>query len=360
MIESFIMYRSFHEALKELTREQYGNIMFAINEYALDGKTNENLSGIEKAIFLMAKPQIDANRQRRENGCLGGRPRNNQTQRQEEQVKPQTSQNTIIEEVPPQGPEEICQEELNNIQEDLNNNQEMPSEIKKPMVFENEKPKKPMVFENSEIEKPNVNVNVNDNVNVNVNENVNTHTNKDKENIKNVCVPVYIPDPRDKIDKDLTKIIFNTVQEHNKATEKAHRVPISSDLFRFSCKEMRELLTVTGTEETGTKIKIALGNFLKVCKSDTWLKSHTWSTFCRHYTDYTPEFFTLERYLNAEPQTEDASKKSENIFFFAHKDDPAFHVETFQAHIDDWKAEGRPDGADYIALQTKWEVGYAN
>ena len=74
-MESFVMYRSFHEALKELTREQYGNVMYAINEYALNGIEPEELTGIEKAIFLMAKPQLDANRKRRENGAQGGRPR---------------------------------------------------------------------------------------------------------------------------------------------------------------------------------------------------------------------------------------------------------------------------------------------
>lgn len=82
--------------------------------------------------------------------------------------------------------------------------------------------------------------------------------------------------------------------------------------------------------------------------------------FCKHYNDYTPEFFTLERYLNAEPQDGDASKKPENAFFFKHKDDPEFHVETFQAHIDDWKAEGRPDGAAYLELQNKWEAEHAD
>ena len=118
-MESFVMYRSFHEALKELTREQYGNVMYAINEYALDGVITEELTGIEKAVFLMAKPQLDANRQRRENGAQGGRPR---------------------------------------------------KETEKPMVNEIKNQTKPEVLENNEIEKPNVNVNANEN------ENDNSHT----------------------------------------------------------------------------------------------------------------------------------------------------------------------------------------
>ena len=174
------------------------------------------------------------------------------------------------------------------------------------------------------------------------------------------CVPAYIPDPNKKINKNLAGTLLNLIQKHNRTTDKDRRVPVSNDLFKFSCKEMRELIAATGPEENRARIQYALENFLKVCRSDTWMKSHTWSTFCKHYTDYTPEFFTLERYLNAEPQTDDASKKPENAFFFAHKDDPRFHVETFQAHIDDWKAEGRPDGADYLALQNKWEAENAD
>lgn len=152
------------------------------------------------------------------------------------------------------------------------------------------------------------------------------------------------------------------IRRHNINTTQDRKVPVSSDLFRFSCKEMRELLAEVGPVAAGDRknIQEALENFLKVCQSDTWMKSHSWSTFCKHYTDYTPEFFTLERYLNAEPQDGDASKKPENAFFFKHKDDPEFHVETFQAHIDDWKAEGRPDGAAYLELQNKWEAENAD
>ena len=172
----------------------------------------------------------------------------------------------------------------------------------------------------------------------------------------NACVPAYIPDPNKKLDKTLAGNLLNILQNHNRNTTRDRSVPVSSDLFRFSCKELRELLGEVGPQEPRDRIQKALENFLKVCRSDTWMKSHSWSTFCKHYADYTPEFFTLERYLNAEPQTDDASRKPENVFFFAHKDDPKFHVETFQKHIDDWKAEGRPDGAAYLTLQDKWEV----
>jgi hypothetical protein len=125
---------------------------------------------------------------------------------------------------------------------------------------------------------------------------------------------------------------------------------------------MRELLAEVGGVAAGDQkcIQDTLANFLKVCRSDTWMKSHTWSNFCKHYTDYTPEFFTWERYLNAEPQTDDATQKPEYKFYMQMRTNAKFHVETFQAHIDDWKAEGRPEGADYLALQDKWEAEHAD
>jgi hypothetical protein len=173
-------------------------------------------------------------------------------------------------------------------------------------------------------------------------------------------VPSYIPDPTNpgrKINKDLAGTLLNMIVAHNSQTTKDRKVPVSNNVFNFSCREMRELIdAIDRSDISAAEIINSLENFLKVCKSDTWMKSHSWSNFCKHYTDYTPEFFTLERYLNAEPQTDDASKKPENAFFFAHKNDPDFHVETFQKHIDEWKLEGRPEGLDYLALQNKWEA----
>lgn len=196
----------------------------------------------------------------------------------------------------------------------------------------------------------------NEDVDVEVNEEVDAHT----EELKNACVPAYIPDPNKKYDKALALDLFNAILKHNTSTAKDRMVPITKDILTFSQKEMQELIGTIGPQQEGNDVRAALENFLKVCRSDTWMRSHTWSNFCRHYTDFTPEFFTLDRYLNSVAQTDDASKKPENAFFFAHKDDPRFHVETFQAHIEDWKAEGRPDGADYLALQNKWEAENAD
>ena len=196
----------------------------------------------------------------------------------------------------------------------------------------------------------------NENVDVEVNEDVDAHT----EELKNACVPAYIPDPNKKLDKKLRQDLFYEVTKHNGTTTKDRMVPISKTQYDFDSKEMQELLHAIGPQQEGNDVRAALENFLKVCRSDTWMKSHSWSNFCKHYTDYTPEFFTLERYLNAEPQTDDATQKPEYKFYMAMRTNAEFHVETFQAHIDDWKAEGRPDGADYLALQNKWEAENAD
>lgn len=143
MAESFVVYRSFHEALKDLPPEQYGRVMFAINEYALNG-TEPELTGCEKAFFMLMRPQIDANTKRRENGMNGGRPL---------KQKPTVIENT---------------------------------QKQKPMVSENTAEQKPTVIENSGNEKPNVNVNANENANENENVNAN-------ENAKRCGVPEGTP-----------------------------------------------------------------------------------------------------------------------------------------------------------------------
>lgn len=82
--DSFVFYRSFAEALHELDAETYKSAMEAILGYALDGSEPET-NGIARAMFLMAKPQIDANNQRFLNGARGGRkPKPNQAETETE------------------------------------------------------------------------------------------------------------------------------------------------------------------------------------------------------------------------------------------------------------------------------------
>lgn len=74
-----VFYRSFASAIKKLPDEFQLSALWAIIDYGLDGKEPSD-DGIAEAIFSMAKPQIDANNRKYQNGLKGGRrkPTDNQ------------------------------------------------------------------------------------------------------------------------------------------------------------------------------------------------------------------------------------------------------------------------------------------
>lgn len=121
MRDSMVFYRSFYEAVRELPDKEFAESVKAILDYGLDGVECET-PGIAKALFTMARPQIDVNNKRYENGRKGGKPKSNQT---------------------------VTKDEPNRNQDKPSMNQSKP---------------------NAEIAEPNANVNVNDNVNANVND----------------------------------------------------------------------------------------------------------------------------------------------------------------------------------------------
>ena len=73
--DSFIFYRSFYEAINELSVNEKAILFDAICSYSLDFKEPE-LSGICKTVFILIKPQLDANNKRFENGS---KPKQKQT-----------------------------------------------------------------------------------------------------------------------------------------------------------------------------------------------------------------------------------------------------------------------------------------
>ena len=82
--DSVVIYRNLYEALQDVSEKAYKRIMNAILKYSMDGEETI-LTGVEKAVFQMAKTQIDANNKKFENGkrgaefgALGGRPKNNE------------------------------------------------------------------------------------------------------------------------------------------------------------------------------------------------------------------------------------------------------------------------------------------
>lgn len=115
--DSFVFYRSFYEAIREVPQKNQTAIYRAVFEYVFEDK-EPSFSGVPSAIWKLIRPQLDAASARYENamkgakyGKLGGRPKKSEGE------------------------------------------------------------KKPL--KGYETETPNVNVNVNDNVNENVNVNVN-------------------------------------------------------------------------------------------------------------------------------------------------------------------------------------------
>lgn len=73
MRDGVVFYKSFYESISELPPENALNIYNSIFRYAFFDEEPE-FSGIEKAIFTIIKPQIDANNRKYENGKKGGRP----------------------------------------------------------------------------------------------------------------------------------------------------------------------------------------------------------------------------------------------------------------------------------------------
>lgn len=76
MKDAILFYRSFAEAIKTLPEDQQLKALWAVIDYGLD--QTEPDDGIAKAIWIMAKPLIDKNAQRYENGKKGGRPKKTQ------------------------------------------------------------------------------------------------------------------------------------------------------------------------------------------------------------------------------------------------------------------------------------------
>ena len=99
MRESFVFYRSFFEALLGMDNSNQGDCLMALANYALNGKEPEVLTPEVRMFFTLVKPQIDANNQRFENGCKGGRPKTetkpNENQK-ETKTKPNVNDNVNV------------------------------------------------------------------------------------------------------------------------------------------------------------------------------------------------------------------------------------------------------------------------
>lgn len=73
-LDSFVFYRSFRDAIREMTDENKLATLLAICDYALYGIEPKLKDAMSRAVFTVARPSIDANKARRDNGKKGGRP----------------------------------------------------------------------------------------------------------------------------------------------------------------------------------------------------------------------------------------------------------------------------------------------
>ena len=129
MRDSFIFYRSFYEAIKDLPRDIQGEIYTAIMEYSLYGNETDNLKPIARSIFTLIKPQIDVNNKRFDNGNRGGRPKKNN--QNETKDKPTNNQNETKDK-PTNNQNETKDKPNNN--DNKNNNENVNEEYIPPIV----------------------------------------------------------------------------------------------------------------------------------------------------------------------------------------------------------------------------------
>lgn len=96
MRDSVVFYRSFWEAIEDLPEPEFKQAVSAVMQYALDGK-EPDVTGVAKTFFKMAKPQIDVNNRRYQNGTKGGRPVTNQEPKHNQEItKPEPPNNQGI------------------------------------------------------------------------------------------------------------------------------------------------------------------------------------------------------------------------------------------------------------------------
>ena len=84
-----------------------------ISRYALTGEVPDGAKGAGYAVFLMAKPQIDANEARRQNGRKGGRPR---TEKEPEYNRDETEEKPNQKQAESK-PEAKCKKEKVNVKD---------------------------------------------------------------------------------------------------------------------------------------------------------------------------------------------------------------------------------------------------
>ena len=90
--DSFVFYRSFFECIEEAEPESQTRLYRAIADYALNHTEPKNLKGLEKGMWIVIKPQLDANLKKYVNGCKGGAPIGNINAKKKGKKQPKNNQ----------------------------------------------------------------------------------------------------------------------------------------------------------------------------------------------------------------------------------------------------------------------------
>jgi hypothetical protein len=94
--DSMVIYRSFYDAIKELPEKNQLEILKQIFEFGLDGIESE-LTGLSKTIWILIKPNLEANRTKWESGCKAKRKQSrSKTEAKPKQERSETEANVYV------------------------------------------------------------------------------------------------------------------------------------------------------------------------------------------------------------------------------------------------------------------------
>lgn len=243
--ESFVFYQSFLESIDLIEDEKIQlEIYKAITRYGIYGDEIE-LSPLAKAIFVLIKPQIDANNRRRKNSKSGGNPNFIKGQKnpyyEEEKENEKKEKEAEKEEEKKDNPKLANVE--NTITKITKDNHRLCKQDNQEITIGNDE--EITIGNVDEITKtlPNVNVNanVNANVNVNANENVNVNANdSEKEKVKKkkeqTALEVIKEYGQEEDDDEIIKLLKEFVKMRN-----LKKKPLTGYAMQLRIKELNDL-----------------------------------------------------------------------------------------------------------------------
>lgn len=308
MRESFVIH---NEYIEDLPEESKGEFLLYIYNYGIKGE-EPNLDGFAKTIWVKIKRRIDFDfeewKKSKENRSLSGRIGGLKSGITRSKMKQDEALLQI---------DEANEATLNSVKQDEANEA--------------------------------VNVYVNDNVSVN--DNV-----TDTDN--SVCAYSFAQNdikPLKTTPADANKVIkqaFEVIQTHNSTHGNMHKMPISKTYVTFLQKEGRQLCELFRDFDAADVLQ-ALNNYLRVANIDTWKSTFSFSAFCKNCIEYTPEYFSIDKYEKTD-FSKDADNKPIQRFKERMSQDSRFDIATFLQHSEEWLEKGRPEGEAYFALQEEW------